>query len=270
MKAPLAVRAVPAFAERAWFTPPTLSSRLESRWEETITGVEKMVIGVDGAELAGFTVGDGPLVFLVHGWGGRASQMGLLATAIAENGFQVVAIDAPGHGDGRTTSDIFQISKAVEALVEHFGAPEAVVAHSLGSMAVVRAFRDHMPLSIVLLSPLLDVEVALERFIERAQLAPWTARSLVRRIRKFVGVEWDSFVEGHETDFGNSRLLIVHDPKDTDAPFETSAVISATRANTDLWVSDSAGHTGVLQDPDVLKRIAGFLVAAPAVEMSTV
>ncbi len=258
---------------------PTIADHVESVGDgtveiievfgESLDGVERMAIEVAGAELAGFTIGDGPLTFLVHGWGGRASQMGLLAKAIAERGFKVVSVDAPGHGDGRTTSDIFQMTEAVEALVERFGVPDAVVAHSLGSMATVRAFRNQMPPSIVLMSPLLDVEVALQKFIERAQLSPWTARALVRRIRKFVGDEWDSFVEGHETDFGDSRLLIVHDPKDPDAPFETSAVLSATRVKTDLWVSDSTGHTGVLQDAKALGRVADFLVAAHAVTGSS-
>lgn len=268
MKVPLLVRVMPHLAERAWFTPPPLSPRRESRWAESINGTDPIVVNVGGVDLTGYTRGEGPSVFLVHGWGGRASQMGRLARTISERGFKVVAVDAPGHGDGQKTSDVFQMTQAVEALIDQFGHPAAVVAHSLGSMATLRAFRGRVPASVVLLAPVLDVNVALEKFIERAQLMPWTARSLVGRIRKFIGPEWDSFVEGYRTDFGNARLLLVHDPEDGDAPFEQSAALAATRAETDLWVSDSSGHTGGLQAAEVLERVADFLVAATTASRS--
>lgn len=260
MKAPLPVRLIPAFAERAWFTPPPLSSRRLERWQESSAAATPLVVNVDGFDLSGFTLGSGPLVFLVHGWGGRAAQMGLLARAIAERGFSVIAVDAPGHGDGRKTSDIFQMSKAIDALVNRFGQPAAVVAHSLGSMATVRAFRDEMPDALVLLAPLLDVQVALDRFIERAQLAWWTRHSLVRRIRRFVGADWDSFAEGYQTDFGEAEVFVVHDPSDDDAPFDMSAALAATREKTVLWVAESTGHTGLLQDSEVIEEVANHLV----------
>jgi pimeloyl-ACP methyl ester carboxylesterase len=262
VKVPLPIRMIPAFAERAWFTPPPLSGRREERWRESLAGTEPLVLTVDGFDLSGFTLGAGPLVLLVHGWGGRASQMSLLAKAIAERGFTVVAVDAPGHGDGRSTSDIFQMTAAIESLVDRFGQPTAVVAHSLGSMATVRALRTQMPGSLVLLAPLLDVEVALAKFIERAQLAPWTARSLVRRIKRFVGAEWDSFVVGYRTDFGDADVFVVHDPDDADAPFEVSAALAATRERTVLWIAESTGHTGLLQDSEVLEKVANHLVEA--------
>lgn len=260
MKVPLPIRMIPVFAERAWFTPPPLSPRRKERWQESLIATTPLSVTVDNVDLAGFTVGTGPLVFLVHGWGGRAAQMGLLARVIADRGFTVIAVDAPGHGDGRTTSDIFQMASAIEHLVDRFGAPEAVVAHSLGSMATVRAFRDRMPDVVVLLAPLLDVRVALDKFIERAQLAWWTGRSLVRRIRNFVGAEWGSFAAGHQTDFGDADVLVVHDPDDDDAPFETSAALAVTREKTMLWIAESTGHTGLLQAPEVLETVAKHLV----------
>lgn len=227
-------------------------------------GTVGVTISVDGVELSGFTSGAGPLVFLVHGWGGRAAQMGTMAAAIAEDGFRVVAIDAPGHGDGRTRSDVFQMAAAIDAMVDAFGHPFAVVAHSLGSMATVRSLRGRMPDRLVLLAPVLDVEVALDRFAQRARLTRVTARSLRRRVRRFIGAEWDSFVEGYRTDFGDSDLLVVHDPDDADAPFEMSAALAATRARTSLWLGRSTGHSGLLQDPEVIANVARFLAGQHA------
>lgn len=259
MKVPLPVRLIPAFAERAWFTPPPLSENREQRWRESVADAEQFTLTVDGAELSGYRHGEGPLVYLVHGWGGRAAQMGRLAMSISEQGFTVVAVNAPGHGDGRSTSDVFQMTTGLQHLVDRFGQPTAVVAHSLGSMATVRAFRDRMPEVLVLMAPVLDVQVALDKFSERAQLMPWVGRSLVRRIRRFIGGDWDSFVEGYQTDFGEAHVLIVHDPDDDDAPFGLSAAMAATREATSLWVAGSTGHAGLLQAPEAIEVVTGFL-----------
>lgn len=269
MKVPLPVRVIPALAERAWFTPPPLSARREARWKEAVHGADSVTITVDGVELSGFSAGAGPPVFLIHGWGGRAAQMGTMAAAIAEQGFRVVAIDAPGHGDGRTRSDVFQMAAAIDTMVDTLGLPSAVVAHSLGSMAAVRSLHGRMPERLVLLAPVLDVEVALDKFAQRARLTQVTASSLRRRVRKFIGAEWVSFVEGYRTDFGDSDLLVVHDPDDDDSPFELSAALAATRLQTTLELGRSTGHAGMLQDPETIAKVVDFITGQQKAERGT-
>jgi len=265
MKVPLAVRAVPSLAVRAWFTPPPLSDRRRGIWESSLEGTETMTLDVDGRSHRGFVHGDGPLVFLVHGWGGRAAQMGHLGKAVAAHGFKVVAVDSPGHGEQKwDRSDIFQFSAALRALVERFGQPEAVIAHSLGSMAAVYAFQDEMPERLVLLAPMLDVSKALATFAERARLLPWTAASLTRRIRRFCGDSWAVFAAGTDTDFGEARVMVVHDPADPDTRFESSAVLAAVREDTHLVVANSKGHNGILADDEVAGEIGRFLIGLGA------
>jgi alpha-beta hydrolase superfamily lysophospholipase len=265
MKVPLSIRAIPSFAARAWFTPPPLSERRRAVWESSLKGTEPTTLDADGRSLNGFVHGDGPLVFLVHGWGGRAAQMGRLGKAVAAHGFRVVAIDFPGHAEQKwDRSDIFQMSAALRALVERFGHPEAVIAHSLGSMAAVYAFRDEMPERLVLLAPMLDVSEALATFAERARLFPWTAASLKRRIRRFCGDSWPIFAAGTDTDFGEARVMVVHDPSDPDTRFESSAVLAAVRDQTKLVVATSKGHNGVLLDDEVAGEIGRFLLGRGA------
>jgi len=45
-----------------------------------------------------YELGEGPVVLLVHGWSGRASQMGSIASSIAEKGFKTITFDAFAHG----------------------------------------------------------------------------------------------------------------------------------------------------------------------------
>jgi alpha-beta hydrolase superfamily lysophospholipase len=265
MKVPLAVRAVPSLAVRAWFTPPPLSDRRRAIWESSLEGTESITLDVDGNSLKGFVHGQGPLVFLVHGWGGRAAQMGRLGKSVAAHGFKVVAVDSPGHGEQKwDRSDIFQMSTALHALKERFGQPDAVIAHSLGSMAAVYAFQDEMPERFVLLAPMLDVSEALATFAGRARLLPWSAALLRRRIRRFCGDSWAVFAAGTATDFGEAQVMVVHDPADPDTRFESSAVLAAVRDQTHLVVTKSKGHNGILADDQVVGEIERFLTGLSA------
>lgn len=265
MKVPLSVRAVPALATRAWFTPPPLSDRRRGIWEGSLEGSEPISLEVDGETLKGFRRGDGPLVYLVHGWGGRASQLGHMGRVIADLGFTVIAVDSPGHGEHKwDRSDIFQMAAAIREMVQQYGRPEAVVAHSLGSMATVYAFREDLPGRLVLLAPMLDVTEGLETFAVRARLLPWAAASLKRRIRRFCGDSWSHFTAGSATDFGDTEVLLVHDPADPDTKFESSAALAAVRDRTQLVVADSKGHNGVLWDEGVAGSIGRFLLNARA------
>src|SRR5687768_10404331 len=42
--------------------------------------------------------GRGPVVYLLHGWGGRSSQWSSFVEPLARAGLTAVAFDAPGHG----------------------------------------------------------------------------------------------------------------------------------------------------------------------------
>lgn len=252
-------------AARAWFTPPPLSERRRQVWEQSLDGTEPIALELDGKSLSGFRHGEGPLVLLVHGWGGRAAQMGQLARAIADQGFTVVAIDLPGHGTQRwDTSDVFQMSSALRHLAGEFGEPQGVVAHSLGAMASVYTFRGAMPERVVLLAPMLDINEALDTFASRARLMPWTAAALKKRLRRFCGDSWAIFAAGSDTDFGDAEVLVVHDPDDPDTRFESSAVLAAVRERTRLVVANSRGHNGVLADKEVAGEIGRFLLGVGA------
>lgn len=247
-------------AERAWFTPPPLSSRRRAEWEQDLEGTEPFRIEVRGQQLHGWTAGEGPLVLLVHGWGGRAAQMARLGKEIAAAGFRVAAVDSPGHGQaGLARTNVFEMSEALASVVDRFGAPVAVVAHSLGAMVTLHAMEDAMPEGLVLLAPVLDVGEVLDTFSERAQLFPWTARALRRRITSFVYQEWPGSPRGAFADLGFAKTLIVHDPADSDTPFATSAGLAAVSPDTDLHLADGLGHTGVLRDPGIAARVVDFL-----------
>ncbi len=261
MSAPLPVRLLPRLAERAWFTPPRPSAEKIEGDGARLSRAEPIEVMVDGRSRPGYTIGAGPLVILAHGWGGRAAQMADLATAVAAAGFLAVAIDSPGHGsDSQSTSDGFQIAAGLRAIADRFGAPDAVVAHSLGAMASVMALHHAPPRSAVFLAPVLDLEEALARFDVMAGLAPWTASSLRRRVRGFVGERWPELTAAAEADLPGTEILIFHDPADPEVPIAASSELARRRPATRLVETPGTGHRRLLRQPELIEAVTGFLV----------
>lgn len=260
MRVPLMVRAVPTGALRAWFTPPPLSKRRATVEAEALAGVERVRIPVTEGDLAGFSVGTGPLVIAAHGWGGRAAQMLPLAEAMAGRGMRVVAFDLPGHRGGDKT-DVKAMASALSRISDELGPPRALLAHSLGAMAARLAFRELAPPRVVLFAPLLVVSDALDVFSRRAGLLPWADRGLREGLRS-----WDAtlypWLDDLATDqMPGAEMLILHDPADPDTPFSRSAELAALREGTQIVPLNDLGHTGALSDPDAVELASAFLTS---------
>ncbi len=251
MRVPLAVRALPAVALKAWFLPPPLSENRAAAEAKALAGVERLTIPWEAGVLDGFSVGDGPLVIAVHGWGGRAAQLLPFAQALAERGARVVAMNLPGHRGG-TPTDIKAVAGALTRIAEEVGPPRALLAHSLGAMATRLAFRESPPSRVVLIAPLLVVSDALDTFSSRAQLLPWADRGLRKGLRSWDPSLYPWLDDPAIDQLPGAEVLILHDPDDQDTPFTRSAELAARRDRTEIVPLHDLGHTGGLTDPVAL------------------
>jgi pimeloyl-ACP methyl ester carboxylesterase len=134
-----------------------------------------VTLSVRGQPRPGYALGDDPLVFLAHGWGGWAAQLGSLAIGLASSGFRVVAIDLPGHGsDPRRRSDVGQMAAGLDSMADRFGSPVAVVAHSLGALATVVSFSNSPPPAAVFIAPVLVTDLVVDYFATNTGLCERT------------------------------------------------------------------------------------------------
>jgi pimeloyl-ACP methyl ester carboxylesterase len=67
-------------------------------------GMSIVALPVMGRDISGFTLGNGDVVLLLHGWGGAATDMSSLADAVADAGYQAVVPNLPGHRVGAGVS----------------------------------------------------------------------------------------------------------------------------------------------------------------------
>ena len=84
-------------ARNLWFTVPPLAAD-----SPLPSGGEPFTVSSLGAEVRGHVWGEGPVVYLVHGWAGRGSQLAGFVEPLTAAGFRAVLFGAPAHGSSET------------------------------------------------------------------------------------------------------------------------------------------------------------------------
>ncbi len=209
-----------------------------------------------------------PAVLLAHGWDSQASRLTKWVAPLLENGYQVVAFDAPAHGasDGRRTNPPDYAAAIVE--VEKEAGPfHAIVAHSLGVMASTLA-------------------VAGEELIEGAGFSvdklvfvagPDRTLDAIARFGEIVGVTEKVIAgihaeiqaaSGHPIEaYSVSRLLaprgipvlLIHDRQDDEVFYADAEAVAAAVPSARLVTTEGLGHHVIMRDAGVMEEAIAFL-----------
>jgi pimeloyl-ACP methyl ester carboxylesterase len=210
--------------------------------------------------------GTGPSVLLVHGWGGRGAQFGALVGPLVARGFSVVTFDAPGHGaSDADTVTIPEITSAIRAVAESRGPLAAIVAHSVGATAAVRALWEGLDAgAVVLIGPAADLVTPALRFSETFGFSRDVRERMHRRIEERVGRPWSVFDAVELAPALMAPLLVIHDRGDAEIPWQHGAAIARAWRGAEMLMTEGLGHRRILRDPDVVATAIAFVAARSA------
>lgn len=224
-------------------------------------GAKRFELEVIGHKTAGFTLGEGEPVLLLHGWGGASTDMAPLAAALAEAGYLAVVPDLPGHGSDRGRStDVFRMAATVDAVAGRFGRPRSVVAHSFGAVVSFAAFQHGGPDRVVLIAPAVRGARFVEVFRSHLGLSDKAFDRFRRRFVAFAGPYLMDVMEGNG-DIPGSDMLVLHDPADDRTSFSDAATFAARRPATKLVEVPGTGHKGILRDGTTRTETVEFIKA---------
>jgi pimeloyl-ACP methyl ester carboxylesterase len=250
-------------AERMFFTPPR--TRRSPRIEAILATARRRDVDADGTRIATWAWGEGPTVYLVHGWAGLGGQLGAFVAPLVEHGFQVVAFDGPGHGRsaGRRAS-IVHFARALAAVGRVFGPGRGLVAHSLGGPAAAFAMRRGFPVErAVFLAPPADPGDWSKQFARRLGVSARVMDAMRLRSERWLGVPWTEVSLTGLALGQTAPLLVIHDQDDRDVPAHHGAAVAASWPGAQLVETTGLGHSRILRDAAVVAQTVSFIAGAP-------
>jgi pimeloyl-ACP methyl ester carboxylesterase len=272
---PLAARLLhPGFAALSALTP-ALAARLAERLfltaprhpapaHETaaLARARRAVVHVDGAPVTTWTWGHGPVVLLVHGWGGRGAQLARFVEPLVASGCAVVTFDAPGHGvSPAPRSSIVAFLDAIRAIDRALGPVHGIVAHSIGAIAAARALYEGLGAdAAVFIAPPADLVLQSHTLLEALGFGRRARELMQERIERRFGVAWSALdVRSYAPDM-STPLLVVHDRDDAEIPWQDGAIVARDWPRAVFSTTGGLGHRRILRDPCVVRGATAFVV----------
>jgi phosphoserine phosphatase/pimeloyl-ACP methyl ester carboxylesterase len=208
--------------------------------------------------------GAGPTVLLVHGWEGRGTSLMAFIQPLVDRGFQVVALDGPGHGEspGETTDPMDYALHLIQVGRE-LGPLAGIVAHSMGAASTALAIRRGLQIDkVVLLAGPSSLFGVLERYVQFTGLSEPVAQRFYTMMAERVGATEEAMTVAEVCRDFTVPALIFHDPEDAEVPFSDAQEVAAAWPGARLRVVPGTGHRKILFAPQVVEEAVDFLAGA--------
>ncbi len=207
-------------------------------------------------------------VLLTHGWTMGARYMTAFVDPLLAAGFDVAAIDFPGHGASTDTKAAApEAVRSIRLAEDALGGFYAMVGHSFGGSMMTLAAEGKPPLPgemevdrLVFLAAGDRLTDILGRFADDLKLGEATRARVIRKIEKASGRSVASVSNSAILRDLGIPSLVVHDPTDRVVPFADAERIAA-QPRVELYRADGLGHFRILGSKKVIDRVVAFLSA---------
>lgn len=246
---------------KMFFSPPKYS--IPAAEQEVLQQAQRSQVYIGAMPIEVYTWGSGPAVLLVHGWAGRASQFRSFVLYLIDRGYQVVAFDAPAHGNskGRRTN-IFQFRDVILQLESRAGGFQAIVAHSIGGAAAIFALSEGIKTQtvITIATPSIGDEI-IHEFALRINGSVKAEEKLKAYIRQTFQRPFNELMASHFARQMDQRIdwLIIHDEQDKEASVKNAQQLYEAYPRAIVKITSTLGHTRILRDEDVIISCLKFI-----------
>jgi pimeloyl-ACP methyl ester carboxylesterase len=256
-------------ALRLFMTPPRFATprrELKIRQSARLTMHE-----IQGEQIAVRSWGEGPVVLLCHGWGGRGTQFHALIEALVAAGYRAVAFDAPAHGDssGKRTN-MLMATQTIAGIVEKEGPVSAVIGHSFGcGTALLAIDRYRVPSDkVILFSCFTDTLWITQQFAAAFSISDPVIEAMRQTAKRRYANHFDRPWDWLELSPVNTikkvtgDLLLIHDKHDTEVPYQHALKLKRIAPQIQLLTTERLGHKKPLNNKQCidacLKHIRGY------------
>ncbi|MDX2010999.1 MAG: alpha/beta fold hydrolase [Myxococcaceae bacterium] len=201
-------------------------------------------------------------VLALHGWESRAAHLRGLIGPLVDAGAEVVALDAPAHGDspGREAHPV-AFAQALHAAAAALGPFDAAFGHSMGGGALLLALAEGLPVArAAVLGAPSSIDGVLHRFAGFIGLPGRAERAFVETVERTVGRRPAEVSASVLAPRVHQPVLVVHDENDLEVPFSDAEELVRVLSSASLVATRGLGHRRLLKDAAVAQAIVHFFI----------
>ena len=230
------------------FTKPR--RRLGYTLHDLPKGARAFTLPYRNGNLRGYSWGEGErTVYLVHGWESLTLLMSNFVEPLLQQGFRVVAFDAPGHGHSDTqATDVVDFSRALAHVIRHVGEAYGIVAHSCGGAATTLMLEnnpDITPTNVVLVAPMPSLQKHVEVFQELAALPGHVFARFIEGLERRLGMSILEVDAASAAQHVKAKGLIIHDLDDSLIPHSAGYWIAKNWQDSSFVTTTGLGHLNI-------------------------
>lgn len=205
--------------------------------------------------------GKGTPILLMHGWEGRATQMAGFIEPLTQAGYQLIALDAPAHGqsEGKQSNPM----KFIETLFlaeKVFGPFYALIGHSMGGGCVLYAAAEGLQTEkVVSISGPASFKRVSSRFANFIGLNDSARARFVSHVESTVGIPFDQIDLVSRAKDLKLPALIVHDMDDAEIPFKDAQIIAHSLTKGHLYETQGLGHRAIMRSSLMIDTVTNFI-----------
>lgn len=207
--------------------------------------------------------GNGPVILLVHGWGGRGLQMSSFVAPLVQAGFRVVTFDSKGHGESSTTySSYLEFIQSLRAVIASMDVSvHGIVGHSMGASVALKVLEDlEEPVRFVSIAPMPKIGDFLQKLQTQRGIPQPVFEKLIKLVEDDSGLSLQQHAENDIEKLKGHRILLIHDQRDRINPFQRSLELMNHGLEAELMVTQGLGHRRILHNEDVLRSSVKFFL----------
>jgi len=208
---------------------------------------------------------NGKKVLIIHGFSSYSYKFEKYVSLLKKEGFEVVAFDAPAHGQSEGKHINALIYKdALLAIEEAFGPFYGWMGHSLGGLAASLAFQnlpDQANRKLVLIAPATETKRAIDHYFSIIQVDDKIKEAFKELIATLTHYQLEEIAVTHALKNIKSPVLWVHDKQDMICVFDAVIpIMEAKPVNVRFHITDGLGHSRVYKEAEVSSAIVHFLL----------
>jgi len=228
---------------------------------ECLDKAKKDFVYINESRIAIYRWGNGPVVLLVHGWNGRVSQFAAFVQPLLDQGYCVLAFDAPGHGKSRgNSSSLIEVARIILYLHEREKGYLAIIGHSFGAVAATYAFQLGVKTKCFIsigapasFPALLSAFFRQYRFNDEVKLALEMDLCKKYEISDLEYLSMKTIVKQF-----TFPALVVHGKSDVQVPLKSSEIIAESWQNSKKLFIDG-GHSSILRKVFLVNNCIEFI-----------